>query len=224
MLLPARQRNAAQVRVRVHAYPFRIRPRGCLPYAATPVTKVSVTRLFGLVKEKLGRNSEESGLVDDDLTPEAQEAARTGQMSFIEGAGVRAVSAFLRTEDFDGLRRSLSFGRLWHHYGHFTVDNVGIGRYNTQRNRGRSHVSPTMIGGVLTKWRSTRLIAEKVWHPSQKLTRKRDGSIVLEMTVAGLDEIASWVLSWGPMAKVLGPVELRNDILQVMKEIACRYS
>ena len=49
-----------------------------------------------------------SGLVDDDLTLEAQEAAKTAQMSFIEHTGVRAASAFLRTEDFDDVRQHLA--------------------------------------------------------------------------------------------------------------------
>lgn len=57
---------------------------------------------------------------------------------------------------------------------------------------------------------AARLIAERQWHPTQKLTRKRDGSIILEMIVADLDEVAWWVLSWGSRAKVVSPTRLRE--------------
>ena len=49
-----------------------------------------------------------SGFVDNDLTPEAQEAARTAQMSFIEDPGLRTISVFLRTKDHDDFSQCLT--------------------------------------------------------------------------------------------------------------------
>lgn len=49
-----------------------------------------------------------SGLVDDDLTPEAEEAARTAEMSFIEDTSLRAISVFLRTKNHDDFRQCLT--------------------------------------------------------------------------------------------------------------------
>lgn len=51
-------------------------------------------------------------------------------------------------------------------------------------------------------------VQEKQFHPTQTLTKQRDGSLELRMTAGGLEEIAAWVLSWGPFAKVLGPPAL----------------
>ena len=61
---------------------------------------------------------------------------------------------------------------------------------------------------------AARIIAERQWHSTQKIAHKRDGSIVLEMTVADLGEVAWWVLSWGSKARVLSPKALR----QLVKE------
>ena len=52
------------------------------------------------------RPRQASGLIDDDLTREAKEAGRTAQMSFILDPGERAISAFLRTDDFDYVRQA----------------------------------------------------------------------------------------------------------------------
>lgn len=52
------------------------------------------------------------------------------------------------------------------------------------------------------------LLKERQWHPTQVLTSRKDGSVVLTMRSGGLEEIASWVLSWGAAAKVLEPPAL----------------
>jgi len=70
---------------------------------------------------------------------------------------------------------------------------------------------------------AARLVAEKTWHPSQKLTRKKNGDVVLEMTVSDLDEVASWVLSFGPNARVLGPPTLRQQVAEAADATALMY-
>ncbi len=51
-------------------------------------------------------------------------------------------------------------------------------------------------------------IRERTWHPTQKLEDAEDGGVALEMTVDGLVEVASWVLSFGPRAQALSPPRL----------------
>jgi len=70
---------------------------------------------------------------------------------------------------------------------------------------------------------AARFVDMKVWHPSQKLTHRKDGSVILEMTVADLDEIASWVLSFGPNAIALTPPTLREQIARSADETSSRY-
>ena len=70
---------------------------------------------------------------------------------------------------------------------------------------------------------AARFVAEKLWHPSQKLTHRKDGSVVLEMTVADLDEVAGWVLSFGADAVVLAPPALRDQVGALAGSTALRY-
>ena len=48
---------------------------------------------------------------------------------------------------------------------------------------------------------------------NQKITNKRDGSIVLELNTSGWDDVKRWVLSYGYQAKVLKPEKLRKEII-----------
>lgn len=56
-------------------------------------------------------------------------------------------------------------------------------------------------------------IAERIWHPEQKLTRLEDNSIVLEMPANSLSEMKKFVLSYGAKVKVLEPEELESLVI-----------
>lgn len=58
------------------------------------------------------------------------------------------------------------------------------------------------------------LIKERDWHPSQKTKENKDGSIVLSLRLAHLQEVKQWALSWGAEARVLAPQELRSLIVR----------
>ena len=58
-----------------------------------------------------------------------------------------------------------------------------------------------------------RYIRERKWAVDQKITNKRDGSIVLELNTSGWDDVKRWVLSYGYQAKVLKPEKLRKEII-----------
>jgi predicted DNA-binding transcriptional regulator YafY len=51
-------------------------------------------------------------------------------------------------------------------------------------------------------------IRERKWHPSQELVELAEGSVMLMMTVGGLNDIKRWVLSYGKGARVLSPPKL----------------
>src|SRR5205814_8155411 len=59
---------------------------------------------------------------------------------------------------------------------------------------------------------AARLVAERKWHESQRIREKKDGSIILELDLGGLEEIERWILSWGKHARVLAPKELATRI------------
>ena len=58
-----------------------------------------------------------------------------------------------------------------------------------------------------------RYIKERKWAHDQKITKNRDGSIVLELNTSGWDDIKRWVLSYGSEAKVLKPTKLQKEII-----------
>ena len=56
------------------------------------------------------------------------------------------------------------------------------------------------------------LVKERRWHISQELETLEDGSVIVTFTAGGMDEVASWVLSWGQEAKVLEPQSLIESV------------
>jgi len=55
-------------------------------------------------------------------------------------------------------------------------------------------------------------IREKIWHDTQSIESREDGSIIFEAEVAGTQEIKYWVLKWGAKAVVMEPASLRDEI------------
>ena len=60
---------------------------------------------------------------------------------------------------------------------------------------------------------AARYVQEKTWHPSQKLSKEKDGSVVLEVRLNDTHEIKAWALSFGPKATVLEPKSLRDEVV-----------
>lgn len=82
---------------------------------------------------------------------------------------------------------------------------------------GDHHVS------ILFRPPTSEYISENVWHPSQSVEYKDDGSIIIEFQLGSLLEITSWILSWGENAQALGPDELRQSIKTIAGSIAELY-
>jgi len=58
----------------------------------------------------------------------------------------------------------------------------------------------------------TCYLLERRWHPSQNDKKLKDGSLELAFDVAGTKEIKTWILGFGPLAKVLEPASLVTEI------------
>jgi predicted DNA-binding transcriptional regulator YafY len=69
-----------------------------------------------------------------------------------------------------------------------------------------------------------RWIREKQWHPTQKLTPLADGSLLLELEVAGLSEVKRWILQYGAEVEVLAPQELREEMTKEIDKMKMIYS
>jgi len=70
---------------------------------------------------------------------------------------------------------------------------------------------------------AARYIREKVWHHSQSLSEKADGSLILTLRLNSLVEIRWWILSWGDHVEVVSPVELRRNLAETASRCAKRY-
>ena len=68
-----------------------------------------------------------------------------------------------------------------------------------------------------------RYVGEKIWHESQVIQKLFDGSIQIVFKVAGLDEIAQWVMGLGPEAYVLEPTELQNLVRAGLRDALAQY-
>jgi proteasome accessory factor B len=68
------------------------------------------------------------------------------------------------------------------------------------------------------------LVKERQWHPTQTISPLKNGDVVLTMQAGGLDEITSWVLSWGENAQVLAPPELIEKVTASLTAAQKQYS
>jgi predicted DNA-binding transcriptional regulator YafY len=64
-----------------------------------------------------------------------------------------------------------------------------------------------------------RIIEETAWHPSQVLVRQEDGCVVMTLQVMDTVDLYSWILSWGNRVEVMGPKDMREEIVNTAKAI-----
>ena len=67
------------------------------------------------------------------------------------------------------------------------------------------------------------LVAETTWHPTEKVERQADGSVVWRARVPGTIEIRRWILGWGAQAEVLAPSELRQEVAAIHRAAGLLY-
>ena len=67
-------------------------------------------------------------------------------------------------------------------------------------------------------------ISENLWHTTQVITPQPDGSILLELKLGSLIELSPWLISWGPHAEALEPIELRKMVRDQALAVAKTHS
>ena len=63
-------------------------------------------------------------------------------------------------------------------------------------------------------------VAERIWSPGQKLTKKKDGTVKLKFSASSEPELISWILSFGDGVKVVRPEWLRKKLIQVVNKMS----
>ncbi len=62
--------------------------------------------------------------------------------------------------------------------------------------------------------RIARYVKERVWHASQQTTEAADGTLTMTLDVCNDWALRSWILGFGPLARVIAPPELVSQIAQ----------
>ena len=71
--------------------------------------------------------------------------------------------------------------------------------------------------------RIARYVKERVWHTSQQIVEAADGSLSLTLHVCNDWALRSWILSFGPLARVISPPELATQILDEIDRTRSHY-
>lgn len=66
-------------------------------------------------------------------------------------------------------------------------------------------------------------VEERMWLPSQKITRMEDDSIIFEGKVKGLTDIKRWVMGYGRLARVIEPKKLKDAIFEEASYLLQQY-
>jgi proteasome accessory factor B len=69
-----------------------------------------------------------------------------------------------------------------------------------------------------------RNVAEVVWHKTQELLWREDGSLDFHARVSGLNEISWWILGYGDQAEVLQPLKLRRLVARRVENLHRLYA
>ena len=142
----------------------------------------------------------------------------------------------------------LSFhDRAWYLVGrsskHRGIRTFKLGRFKELARTGKTFVRPrslTLEKVLGNAWRMIRgettyevelkfsplvgpNVAEVNWHTTQKVRWDDDGAVYFTCTVDGLDEIAWWVLGYGPEVEVLKPADLRRRIAGMARRMLDLY-
>lgn len=66
-------------------------------------------------------------------------------------------------------------------------------------------------------------VRARVWHASQQISDEPDGRLRLQMDVCHDWALRSWILSWGPYARVTTPATLASDIRDDLRAATGQY-
>jgi predicted DNA-binding transcriptional regulator YafY len=81
-----------------------------------------------------------------------------------------------------------------------------------------------IFAGNKVQWAKLRFSAERarwvsreLWHPQQKATKNKDGSLILEVPFTDLRELTMDILRQGRHVEVIKPLKLKNEVVRELK-------
>jgi predicted DNA-binding transcriptional regulator YafY len=67
-------------------------------------------------------------------------------------------------------------------------------------------------------------VRAREWHPSQRIRDGESGAVVMTLDVCRDRALQSWILSFGPFARVVAPETLAREIAEQLSEAKARYA
>jgi predicted DNA-binding transcriptional regulator YafY len=67
-------------------------------------------------------------------------------------------------------------------------------------------------------------VRAREWHPSQQMRDTESGGVAMTLDVCLDRALHSWILSFGPFARVLSPETLAREIADQLSEAKARYA
>jgi predicted DNA-binding transcriptional regulator YafY len=74
------------------------------------------------------------------------------------------------------------------------------------------------------KGKAVKVIESGIHHPSEKIEKLDDGSLIYKVKVRGTEEILRWILGFKDEAEVLRPEKLREEIKQISEKLSRVYT
>jgi predicted DNA-binding transcriptional regulator YafY len=87
----------------------------------------------------------------------------------------------------------------------------------------RSNDGPQRVVVEFSKEKAA-LVRARVWHRTQQLTDLPDGGVRFSFSCVNLTPVVSWVLQWGPHARVIEPEQLRAQVVDELDRARARYT
>jgi predicted DNA-binding transcriptional regulator YafY len=85
------------------------------------------------------------------------------------------------------------------------------------------HQGPPERIEIIFEPRIARYVKERMWHSSQEIEEREDGTVLLTLNVSNDWALRSWILGFGPLAKVVSPPSLAAQILEEIEGARQRY-
>jgi predicted DNA-binding transcriptional regulator YafY len=86
------------------------------------------------------------------------------------------------------------------------------------------HEGPPEHVEIVFEARIAPYISERTWHPSQVRRERPDGGVLLSLDVSNDWALRSWILSFGPLARVLSPAAVVDQIKAEIDAASRRYA
>jgi predicted DNA-binding transcriptional regulator YafY len=67
-------------------------------------------------------------------------------------------------------------------------------------------------------------VGSREWHPSQEVRDARGGGILIALNVCLDRALTSWILSFGPLARVVSPERLAREIAAQIEDARAQYT